>query len=194
MIGYSLVLVQGQWKIMPPTNPLEPILEEIERALSLKLGYLALTVALTIPSICVALEHPSGEDDSGRYRKWYKQHIGAKFKNLTPSDCWSLRCGVVHQGRFGTDSQKYDRVVFVPPTDKTLRIKGSAILNFTRPGAPPTCLLLELRDFCEAMIGGARDWFAANQADPVVLRNMQRLVKPRPEGLDAAFDVGPVIW
>ncbi|MCC8941365.1 hypothetical protein H8A99_34260 [Bradyrhizobium sp. Arg68] len=188
-----MVLEQGYWKIMPQTNPLDPIIEEIERAISLKLGYLALTVALTIPSICGALENPSGTDDGGRYRKWYKQYVGSKFKNLTPADCYSLRNGVVHQGRFGTDSQKYDRVVFVPPTDNNMRLSGSPILRFTAPGAPPTCLLLELREFCEAMIAGAREWFATAQTSPVVQRNMERLVKPRPDGIPM-FDVGPVIW
>jgi len=179
---------------MPNPNPLEPILDEIERAISLRLGYLALTVALTIPSICGALEDPKGRDQEGRYKAWYKRYVGEKFKNLTSSDCYSLRCGVVHQGQFGTYSQHYDRVVFVPPTDNNMRISGSAILKFTRPGAPPACLLLELRDFCEAMIAGAREWFVFAQTNPIVQRNMERIVKPRPEGLDPAFDIGPVIW
>jgi hypothetical protein len=178
---------------MPEQNPLEPILQEIENALSLKLGYLALTVALTIPSICGALEHPSGEDDSGRYRKWYKRYVGSKFKNLTPADCWSLRNGVVHQGRFGTDSQKYDRVVFVPPNDNNFRMTGNPIVKFERQGGPPTCILIEIRDFCEAMTAGARNWFETARHDPNVQRNMDRIVKPR-ERLDPTFDMGPVIW
>lgn len=179
---------------MPETNSLEPILEEIERAISLKLGYLALAVALTIPSICCALEDKDGRDKEGLYRRWYKRYVGSKFKNLTPADCWSLRCGVVHQGRFGTNSQRYDRVVFVPPNDSNLRITGNPILKFSRPGAPPTYILIEIQDFCEAITSGARIWFETARNDPNVRRNMERLMKPRPEGLDPAFDIGPVIW
>src|SRR5690348_5288575 len=120
--GYRLVLVQGYWKIMPEQNPLEPILGEIEKALALKLGYLALTVALTVPSICGALEHEDGIDTDGFYRRWYKRFVWSKFTNLTPADCRSLRNGVVHQARFGTKSQQYDRVVFVPPNDNNFRM------------------------------------------------------------------------
>src|SRR4051794_13951177 len=73
-------------------------------------------------SVCSALEaDPATMRDKlrearnaqkGRYKRWFDQHLSDKFWHLTGDDCYRLRCGAVHQGRFGRPDDKYDRIGF----------------------------------------------------------------------------------
>ena len=104
---------------MPPIDPLDTVLQDIQRALDAG-SYLALVVALTLPGICAALEDPSGRYISGRdsmaYRDWYNAHLRPMYRDLTDVDCYSLRCGTVHQGKFGDPARmQYTKVLFSIP-------------------------------------------------------------------------------
>lgn len=162
---------------------MESLLNEIERALELELYYLAIVLALTLPDICAALEDPNGVTRGEYYKAWYNKYFAIKYPSITDNDCWSLRCGVVHQGRCGHPNMQYDRVVF------------------TMPGAPAVlhnnfingALNLDIELFCQDMIDTVRDWYNAQQNNPNVKSNLPHLVRYRPKGL-APYVVGmPVI-
>jgi len=98
LVGYRLVPERGYWKIRPSLRPMEPILAEIEKALDAGLYYLAVMLAVAIPDICGALESKDGRSGPVQYKAWYDAHLANRIYDLTADDCYSLRCGVVHQG------------------------------------------------------------------------------------------------
>ena len=159
------------------------IISDIEQALSHKLHYLALMVAVTLPDICAALETKTGASDGGLYRKWYKKHLKQKMGYLSPNDCYSLRCGVLHQGRMGVANQDFARVIFTIP-ETPVRMK-SCIAN--------DAMIYDVEFFCTDIIQAVREWFATAKDDPHVKANLANLVHYRPGGL-APYVVGaPII-
>ena len=154
-----------------PEHPMEPIIQEVEKALQAKLYYLAILIALALPDICAALESPIG-GTSGRnaqaYKDWFNANLAARFANFTADDCYSLRCGVVHQGRFGHQNMQYARAVFMLP-DGSGNTWHDCIAN--------DAYLYSAEEFCKNIIGGVRDWFARHADDANVQANLPRLVQ-----------------
>lgn len=105
--------------------------------------------------------------------------MASKFPNLTGEDFYSLRCGVIHQGRMGHPKMQYSRVLFTIP-NANRNIFHNNILN--------DALNLDVCIFCNDIIS-VRNWFNANQNDPNVIKNFELTVQPRPLGL-APYMVG----
>jgi hypothetical protein len=162
---------------------MEPILAEIEKALDAGLYYLAVMLAVAIPDICGALESKDGRSGPVQYKAWYDAHLANRIYDLTADDCYSLRCGVVHQGKFGLAGAQYDRAIFLLPQSKNKMVAcqiGDAYVY-------------SVEHFCKEVIVAVRTWFAAKQNDANVIANMPRLVRVHPNGL-APYIVGePVI-
>lgn len=183
-IGCQLVLQNGYWKIMPPPPPpIEMVIHEIERALEHRLYYLAIMIALTLPDVCSALETPDGRANDGLYRRWYKKHLKQRFGALSPSDCWSLRCGVVHQGRMGVKNQKFSRVIFTTP-ETSVRITNCIIND---------ALVYDAELFCLEVIRAVREWYDQAKEQPNVKANLPNLVHFRPHGLLPYIAGQPII-
>jgi hypothetical protein len=162
---------------------MEMILQEIELALHARLYYLALVVALTIPDVCAALESVDGQTNRDRYKAWYNAHLGGRYGAVTDADCYSLRCGVAHQGRFGHPRMEYGRVIFAIP--------GRGI--FLHNSIANDALHLDADRFCREMIAAARQWFAGKQNDPAVQANLPNVVQLRPNGFSPYVAGTPVI-
>ena len=159
---------------------METILGEIERALAARLYYLAVAMALTVPDICAALESPNGETTGAQYKAWYNANLTDQYPNITGADCWSLRCGVLHQGRCGHPNMQCGRILFTVPAGQN-NVFHNNILN--------DALNLDTVIFCSDAVRSARRWFAQKANDPAVLANLPNLVQFRPEGL-APYMVG----
>ncbi|MDP2694408.1 MAG: hypothetical protein Q8O58_06035 [Gallionella sp.] len=159
---------------------MEIILNEIDRALDAGLYYLAIAMALTIPDICAALESQNGETSGPKYKAWYTANLGAQYPNVTDADCWSLRCGVLHQGRCGHQNMQYGRILFTIPNAQN-NVFHNNIIN--------DALNLDAVRFCHDVVACARLWYARKQNDPVVQSNLPNLVQLRPQGL-APYMVG----
>lgn len=157
---------------------METITNEIERALSAGLYYLALASALTLPDICAALESPTGETSGKQYKAWYAMWL-TLYPLVTGDDLYSLRCGVLHQGRLGHPKSQYDRILFTLPDVKGVvhNVLIDDVLN------------LDLATFCHDMINAVSRWYVAKHDDPIVLRNLPRLVQYHANGL-APYIVG----
>jgi hypothetical protein len=172
---HQLVLRRGYWIPVRSPSPIQMILKEVESALDNGLFYLALTVALTIPGICAALESPAGStsgQDKIKYKAWYSANLAIQYPNLTAEDCYSLRCGVVHQGKFGDPSKmQYARVIFTLPNAQN-NVFHNNIIN--------DALNLDAVTFCRDIIEAARVWAFAKQNDALVQQNASLLVQLRP--------------
>ncbi len=159
---------------------METILSEIERALAARLYYLAIAMALTVPDICAALESPNGETTGAKYKAWYNANLADKYPRITDADCYSLRCGVLHQGRCGHPNMQYARIIFTVPNAQN-NVFHNNIMN--------DALNLDTVIFCRDVVSSARTWFVQRANDPAVQTNLPNLMQLRPLGL-APYMVG----
>jgi hypothetical protein len=166
-VGYS-------WLAQSVAESMERILAEIEGAMSARLYYLALTLTLALPDICGALEAKDGWAKADRYRAWYSANLADDFRNLTANDCYRLRCGGIHQGRFGRRGMQYARVLFVLP-----HATGNVFLDCVAGDA----YFVSAEEFCRTVIARVRDWLARKRDDEIVQANLFRLVTLHPDGL-----------
>src|ERR1700722_11103901 len=108
----QLALVGGSWKILqgPTVNPVEALLQEIEKAIKAELFYLALLLTLTLPDICAALERADGRTSGPLYKKWYKANMADG--GLSPDEAYELRCTVAHQSSaIASPGRTYSRII-----------------------------------------------------------------------------------
>lgn len=159
---------------------METILSEIELALEARLYYLAIAMTLTVPDICAALEASNGQTNGLKFKAWYNANLAHKYPKMTDADCWSLRCGVVHQGRCGHPNMQYGRIIFTVPNAQN-NVFHNNILN--------DALNLDTVIFCRDVLTSARSWFEQRANDPEVRANLPNLVQFRPQGL-APYMVG----
>ncbi|MSP50118.1 MAG: hypothetical protein EXQ95_12430 [Alphaproteobacteria bacterium] len=166
---------------------MEMILKDIERALDAGFHYLAVAAVLTLPDICAALASPKGNTTGREYAKWFDTNLGGQYPGITGTDCYRLRCGVLHQGKFGHPKAPYDRVLFMIPNPGR-NIVHKVMMN--NMGAKKiSALVLDANIFCRDVVQAVRQWFAVAQHDPNVQENLSGLVQHRPQGL-APFVVG----
>jgi hypothetical protein len=111
----------------PPASPeLEAVLKEIENAISAKLYYLAIAVALSIPDICACLEFDPDQpvwQNRKTYAEWCDRNIGGRLHYLSGNDLYNLRGGVLHKGHFGHQQSRFTRVFFLGPE---IKLQGAA--------------------------------------------------------------------
>jgi len=138
---------------------MEAITKEVENAIAAGLYYLAIVTALSLPDVCSALESHDG---------------------ITSLDLYSLRCGVLHQGRLGNSRMQYGRVLFTVPNEQR-NIFHRNVIN--------DALNLDAVQFCRDMIECVSTWCTAKQNDPNVQANLPRLVQFRANGM-APYIVG----
>jgi len=161
-----------------------PILDEIDRALDAGFYYFAISIALTIPDICAALNSSNGKTTKPKYKAWYRANLGDLYPNITDEDCWSLRCGVLHQGRFGHPNMQYGRIIFTIPNAQN-NVFHNNIFN--------DALNLDAIRFCHDVVARARIWFDKNQNNIDVKKHFPNLVQFRPQGLKPYLDGIPLI-
>lgn len=159
------------------TSPLDIFLQEIESALRARLFYLAVTVTLTIPDLCAALEASDGRTNSALYKAWYDRHL-ASLTQMSSDECYSLRCGVVHQGRMHIAGQSLQRVLFYLPNRP-----GFSMHDNLLPSNAGSALQLDAVTFCKDVISATRKWWDLAKENPVVQANIPDLVVLRPNGL-----------
>jgi hypothetical protein len=158
---------------------MEDLLVDIDRAIAAGLHFIALTAALTVPDICAAASQPSGRTDGPLYKAWVEQNMtDDERQGLSPADCYRFRCSLLHQGNAYHD-ESTDRIVFVEPGGP-LKVSGG---RATHGEDGPSAQLIDMQDFCEAIVHAARRWAADSAADPVVQKNVERLIRRHPQGI-----------
>ena len=186
--GWLVTNIAGNWVVESIHPALQRFLDEIKAALDAKLYYLAIATSLSIPDVCSCLE--CNPDTiwvtSRKYKAWFDANLAQRFSNLTSDDCYRLRCGVLHQGKFGRPDSRYDRVIFLAP-NPSLRMAKDILVTVT-PGVTfgdvtGKVLQIEAVWFCEQFIDAVQQWAVTKINDPNVQTNVPNLVRLRPEGL-----------
>ena len=106
---------------------------------------------------------------------------GDAFRFVTPEDLYSIRCGVLHQGRFGDLQHHVARIVFTPPG-------GPSFTNCQIDNA----YIYGVVEFCRHMCDAVDAWYEANKEDAVIKANSKRMMQYYPEGL-APYIVGTTV-
>jgi hypothetical protein len=185
-------LVQGagwwwSWSVEIPESPIEVLLREIERALDARLYYLAVIVSLTVPDICSCAEADNSRTSPDKYKAWFEKWMSERCPGFDPADCYSLRCGILHEGRLEKSYHRkmgYDRVLFTVPSPSR-----NTYFNMEIEGA----LVFDAIMFCRQMISAARTWAMSTLDDSVTQNNLQNLVRYRPYGLPPYITGVPLI-
>lgn len=159
---------------------MQAILSEIEGALKAGFYYLAIAIALSLPDVCSALESPEGTTSGPQYKAWYDMWLAASYPMVTAIDIYSLRCGIIHQGRFGHDRMQYSRILFTVPNPQRI---------FCHRNIFNDALNLDACTFCRDIMDSVSRWYAAKQSEPAVQANLPRLLRLHPKGL-APYMVG----
>ena len=154
--------------------PIYPLLREINKAAESGLHFLAVTMTVALPDICVSLISEDGRSDRDRYKEWCEDNLGSEFNYLTGDDLWSMRCGVLHNGRFGDLKHNVGRVIFAPPNPQQNTFVN-CVLN--------DAYFYSSVEFCRNFTNAVSRWFEKNRNDPTVQANLPRLMQYREGGL-----------
>lgn len=164
-------------------SPLYPLLNQIMAAARGGLHLVALAMATALPDICAALASEDGRSNGPRYREWCDQNLqDGNFSFVTGEDLWSMRCGVLHQGRFGDLRHNVAKVIFTLPG-------GVSLTNCQVNDA----YLYGVVEFCQNLCAAAHRWHEAHRDDPNVQVNSRRMMRYYPEGLPPYIGGMPVI-
>jgi hypothetical protein len=153
-------------------SPLYPLLNEINQAAANGMPFLAVTMTVALPDICCSLASPDGRTTSERYKQWCKDNLsGGEFSFVTPDDLYSMRCGVLHNGRFGDLKHSVGRVIFALPGQPTF-VNG--VIN--------DGYFYSVVDFCQNFTNAVYRWMEANKANATIQAAIPRLMQYRVGG------------
>lgn len=143
---------------------MEGFFEGLERAIRDRNWHAALVMALTLPDICAKTVVPAGGSQR-RYADWFDKHLKDKYTGgagehrhafLTGSDCYALRCALLHEGSADITEQRaqeaLERFNFITPGER-----GNSWHNNKRDGT----LVLMVDEFAADFLAGARSWWAS---------------------------------
>ncbi|WP_444932878.1 hypothetical protein [Microbulbifer sp. JTAC008] len=137
---------------------MERFTNSIRKNLETENWYGALFMALTMPDICGKITYPEIEYSGPRYKEWFNANLsqinksnimGKEVVFLTASDCWALRCSLLHAGTDDITEQRAQEVLekFEFTTLGMHRIHINNILT------------LNIKAFCNEVIQAVEAWY-----------------------------------
>jgi hypothetical protein len=158
-------------------------LEQIQLAIGYNLYYVAFMATLAVPDLCGALDSEDGQATKEKYIDWYDRYVtGCDY--LDGSTCYYLRCSMLHQGSTQHPSSRYSKVIFIEPSSRNIVLHCN-ILN--------DALNIDLRVFCNDVIGAAARWLAEVEEMERFKANYSRFIHRYPDGLRPYIVGVPVI-
>lgn len=146
--------------------------------------YSALFLTIALPSICGALESVDGLDTKTKYIAWYDHYVKDLF--LTGSDCYKLRCSLLHQASTVNSESSLVRVVFTFPV-----ASGNTFHNNIINGA----LNLDVPLFCSELVRATDEWISKMEEENNAnyIKNVPSVMRLYPKGAPPYFSGQPVI-
>lgn len=135
----------------------------------------ALFMALTMPDICGKIAYPEVEHSGQRYKNWFNANLAEIYKTyshgyetvfLTASDCWALRCSLLHAGTDDITEQRAQEVLskFEFTTMAMHKIHFNNIL------------VLNVSNFCNEVIQAVEAWYIPIARDPDVIGKISKII------------------
>lgn len=188
-------------------------LKEIEIALNSGLYTLALVGALSLPDVCATLEleNPDRRDGVGeRYKEWYRNYA-EKNCFLTAEACYLYRCSMVHKHNsknkfefqslpfFGGETINISKVAFFLPSDGRPKVNNCAIKlhgidSNTGEQIEDDAIVIELDGFINGMIQSVNEWLEIIKENEYFKRNINDLIKPRPNSIINVINGDTIIY
>ena len=141
--------------------------------------YGAIFIALTLPDICGKIEYPNLNSSQKRYSAWFDKYLGSMYsKNvggsehnfLSGSDCYALRCALLHEGSEDITEQKaqetLERFHFPKPSSLIMHRKQSG-----------TILQIQVDLFALELIKGIKQWLAEIETNVEKQNKLSKLLK-----------------
>jgi hypothetical protein len=168
---------------------MEEIFNQIRSAISCKLYYSALFMAVTIPDICSALQSENNKTTGSKYENWFNKYIPKLAPNkygidgqLKAEDLYKIRCSLLHQGQ--TNNQKdYKRLLFIEPDTGAYKSLNSIHCCIVGNDSAEKSLLIDVVKFCEDIIKGGEEWLKEMENDDNYKINSEKLIKRYPNGI-----------
>ena len=158
------------------------------KAIADKNLYAALSLALMMPDICGSLETPGVGNSQKRYKRWFAKWAEPKFTLngkmfLSASDCFQLRCSLIHSGSSYLEPDKQDVIERIEFFDDS----GPAHLGWLEGNTfngvkQPNTLVLIASKFSETMYQCAEEWDEAVANDADIQREKRKLLVIRSSG------------
>lgn len=154
---------------------MERFTNSIRKNLEAENWYGALFMALTMPDICGKISLPAIEHSGPRYKNWFDANLaqinktsimGKEVVFLTSSDCWALRCSLLHAGTDDITEQRA-REVLNKFEFTTLGMHRIHINNI---------LTLNVTEFCNEIIYAVDAWYAPIANDPEVKDKISKMI------------------
>jgi len=135
------------------------IIDSVRDSLRQENWYAALFAALTLPDICVALEHGKGGGE--KYSAWFEESLKQYGRFLSGDDCYALRCSLLHHGKDDITGQRVkdvlDHYIFLTSGPHLILFKDCTI-----DGVKKSFLQLNVGIFCEDICTAVESWLVAN--------------------------------
>jgi|SRR5439155_2870838 len=159
-------------------------LNQIRQALNQNLYSVALSMCLTIPSICGAIDSSDGQDTKAKYVQWYDQNVSSMCQFFDGQACYFFRCSMLHQGSTMNPNSRFSRIIFLEPGTTN---------NFMHCNVMNNALNLDVRVFCTAVIDSADRWLNRVINTPLFQTNYDKFMRRYPNGLPPYIVGTPVI-
>jgi hypothetical protein len=154
---------------------MEEIIRQVRAASVAGLFYLALFGALTLPDICGALAAKDGKASGSKYVAWLRDNVPEQAGDA--AEIYGLRCSLLHQGRTLPHGSTFPIACVFPSPGASQLHNLSTVVNGNRVG------WLSIPMFVDEVTRGAEEWFRKFGTTETVIRNMEKFVRIRPEGL-----------
>ena len=162
---------------------MDNFIQALEKCVADKNWYGALFIVLTLPDICGKIEYPS-KCSTQRYKDWFERYLephytkqvgspamGMVHKFLSGSDCYAIRCALLHEGTDEIVEQRaqesLDRFHFTEPPQ-------SGCIHFNKSGK---ALQLQVDKFASEMIQAIRSWLSEISCDNQKQERLSKLMK-----------------
>lgn len=160
----------------PNKSPLYYLLNEINAAAKGGLPLLAVSMAVALPDICASLMSVDGRTNSRRYKEWCTNNLDwSKFSFVTPDDLYSMRCGVLHNGKISDLKNNISRIIFTLPN-----VNGGLISNNKLNDA----CIYDTVVFCQNFTQSVFNWFEAEGGNDTIQTNLTNMMQYRENGVD----------
>ena len=153
---------------------LSSLLGEIKGAVDAGFYLMPVILAAALPDICAAFESSDGQTNKKLYKEWYNAWASDILTNFTAEDCYSFRCGVVHQGRLGDMKSSFNRAIFPLPTPQQNTFMNCIINDAYFCGVEQSC---------DSMITATTRWYEEKGSEQDVANNLTRMMQIYPAGL-----------
>lgn len=159
---------------------MQDIIDSIRNALLQENWYAALFVSLTLPDICVALEH--GKTSGKKYSQWFETNLIQYRGFLSGDDCYALRCSLLHQGKGDISNQKMkdilEHYIFLTSGSHCNLFKDIVING----GPKESFLQLNVARFCTEMCDAVSQWIVSMQNNKNITNRVNESIVIREPG------------